>query len=198
MTDGYLALAMVAVFLLVAEVSKMSFQNLVLARENHNLREHNRVLINANVQSREHSHLMWEYWKERNLLVQKYSKEAADCKANLTECTHEASAFKANLTECTHEACAFKARVTEFLRDLRVELDEKEWAKAQNACARSRGKPSCVSTALRPFFTTDVQLYTAPPPAQVSWSHHVLRIALSVLFMLTCWTLRRSKISMSA
>jgi hypothetical protein len=184
MTEGYLVLAMVAVFLLGAEVSKLSFQNLVLARENHNLREHNRVLINANVQSREHSHLMWEYWKERNLLVQKYSKEAADCKANLTECTHEAAAFQAN--------------VTEFLRDLRVELDEKEWAEAQNACARSRGKPSCVSTALRPFFTTDVQLYTAPPPAQVSWSHHVLRIALSVLFTLTCWTLRRSRISMSA
>jgi len=32
MTDGYLALAMVAVFLLVAEVSKLSFQNLVLVQ----------------------------------------------------------------------------------------------------------------------------------------------------------------------
>ena len=55
--------------------------------------------------------------------------------------------------------------------------------------------PSGVSTAVQPFFTTDVQLYTAPAPAQVPWAHHALRIVLSMLFVITCWIIELSKLS---
>ena len=174
MTDGYLVLAMVAVFLLVAEVSKLSFQNFVLARENRALhKEVFRLVIRENLANAQEN-LLREIGRGHLRRALKYGEEAHGCNSQLTECTHEAAAFKAN--------------VTELLRNLRVELDEK----AQNTCADSRGMP---------FFTTALQLYTAPPctafqlyraPAPC-WAYPMLLIGLFTFLALAFLTVKWSK-----